>query len=425
MTKNNRIQEQAKLSTKTITSRAKYASYEMMTIKEPVRNKALFEMADALEKHMDEILAANRADMDRARERGKNSQFLDRLELTQQRISQMARGVRDLAALPDPIAEMEDVRTLPNGLLIGKQRVPLGCIAIIYEARPNVTADSISLCVKSANAVILRGGSDAIDSNRVIADIMRSAAVQCGIPADAIGFVDDVSRQSATELMHSVGDVDVLIPRGGKELIQAVVREATVPVIQTGAGVCHVYVDDRADTEMACRIIVNAKCSRPSVCNAAETLLVHRDIAERFLPGCAAALRENGVELRGCERTRQIVPDMLPADETDWATEYGRLILSVRIVDSLEDAVSHIRKYGTGHSECIVTQEISHADVFTKTVDAAAVYVNASTRFTDGFEYGLGAEIGISTQKLHARGPMGLRELTSYKYIVIGSGQVR
>lgn len=413
------------MTTLEIVRAAKEASRTTAMFSGTLRNQALCAMAVALREHCDAILAENARDMEHAREKGKAEAFLDRLLLTEARVAAMADGVRSVASLPDPLGQMQDVSTRPNGLVIGKRRVPLGCVAIIYEARPNVTADSIALCLKSGNAVVLRGGSEAICSNTAIANVMREAAKKCGVPGEAIGLIEDTTRQSAQELMHADGLVDVLIPRGGRGLIDSVVKEASVPVIQTGAGVCHVYVDATADADMACDIIVNAKCSRPSVCNAAETLLVHRAIARFFLPQCLARLVEEGVEIRACEKTRQLFPELAAASEEDWATEYGELILSVKIVDSLEDAVDHIAKYGTGHSEAIVTQELACAQRFLDLVDAAAVYVNASTRFTDGFEFGYGAEIGISTQKLHARGPMGLEALTSYKYIVIGSGQIR
>ncbi len=404
---------------------AKNAARSCALLSENTRRGILLAMADALLSNMESILKANALDMARAKEAGRNSQFLDRLMLSEDRIRSMAQGVRDVANLPDPLCGMRDVVTRPNGLTIAKKPVPLGVVAIIYEARPNVTADSIALCVMSANAVVLRGGSEAIDSNRAIAGVMIEAANAAGMPQGAIALIEDTSRESAQQLMHMNGLIDVLIPRGGKGLIDSVVREATVPVIQTGAGVCHVYVDATADVQMATNIIVNAKCSRPSVCNAAETLLVHRAIARFFLPDCLTRLLQEGVELRGCEKTRMIIPELAQATEEDWETEYGQLILSVKIVDSLQEAVEHITRYGTGHSETIVTQDLAKAQEFTNMVDAAAVYVNASTRFTDGFEFGFGAEIGISTQKLHARGPMGLSALTSYKYIVLGSGQVR
>ena len=413
------------MTTEQMVGLAKKASQTMAVLSAQVRTQALHAMADALLAHDSEILQANQTDMETAREAQRSQQFLDRLMLDKTRIKAMADGVRAVAALPDPLGHIDQGVTRPNGLVICKKTVPLGCVAIIYEARPNVTADSIALCMKSGNSVVLRGGSEAFSSNNAIARVMRDAAAQVGVPADAICLVQDTSRQSANCLMHLNGLVDVLIPRGGKGLIDAVVREASVPVIQTGAGVCHVYVDATADVEVAYSILENAKCSRPSVCNAAETLLVHRAIARFFLPQCVSRLVAAGVEVRGCEKTCALAPQAVPASERDWSSEYGALILSVKVVDSLEDAVTHIARYGTGHSEAIVTQELSAAQRFLDMVDAAAVYVNASTRFTDGFEFGLGAEIGISTQKLHARGPMGLEALTTYKYLVIGNGQVR
>ena len=413
------------MTTEQLVRLAKEASQTMAMLPAQARVQALHAMADALLAHDEEILQANRTDMDAARAAQRSQQFLDRLMLDKARIKAMADGVRAVAALPDPLGHIDQGVTRPNGLVICKKTVPLGCVAIIFEARPNVTADSIALCVKSGNAVVLRGGSEAFGSNDAIARILRDAAAGVGVPAEAICLVSDTSRESAKCLMHLNGLIDVLIPRGGKGLIDAVVREASVPVIQTGAGVCHVYVDATADVEMAYSILENAKCSRPSVCNAAETLLVHRAIARFFLPQCVARLVDAGVQVRGCEKTCALAPQAVPADEEDWACEYGALILSVKVVDSLEDAVAHIARYGTGHSEAIVTQEVSAAQRFMDMVDAAAVYVNASTRFTDGFEFGLGAEIGISTQKLHARGPMGLEALTTYKYLVIGNGQIR
>ncbi|HJD23009.1 MAG TPA: glutamate-5-semialdehyde dehydrogenase [Firmicutes bacterium] len=391
------------------------------------KNKALQCMAQSLLERQEEILAANRQDMDAAAESGMAKAMLDRLSLSPSRIAGMADGLRQVAALADPVGEIVQGGLRPNGLRIEKTRVPLGVVGIIYEARPNVTSDAAALCLKAGNAVILRGGKEALRSNAAVADALRDGLASAGLNPDAVQLVRDTSRETANAMMRLHGVIDVLIPRGGAGLIRAVVENATVPVIETGVGNCHIYVDRDADIAMAARITVNAKASRPSVCNAAETLLVHEEIAPRALPVIAKALEEAGVQLRGCERTREILADpaVLPATEEDWATEYLDYILAVRVVPSLEAAAEHIAAYGTGHSECIVTDSHAAAERFTAAVDAAAVYVNASTRFTDGEEFGMGAEIGISTQKLHARGPMGLRELTTTKYIVYGSGQIR
>lgn len=391
------------------------------------KNKALQCMAQSLLERQEEILAANRQDMDAAAESGMAKAMLDRLSLSPSRIAGMADGLRQVAALADPVGEIVQGGLRPNGLRIEKTRVPLGVVGIIYEARPNVTSDAAALCLKAGNAVILRGGKEALRSNAAVADALRDGLAAAGLSPDAVQLVRDTSRETANAMMRLHGVIDVLIPRGGAGLIRAVVENATVPVIETGVGNCHIYVDRDADIAMAARITVNAKASRPSVCNAAETLLVHEEIAPRALPVIAEALKAAGVQLRGCERTREILADpaVLPATKEDWATEYLDYILAVRVVPSLEAAAEHIAAYGTGHSECIVTDSHAAAERFTAAVDAAAVYVNASTRFTDGEEFGMGAEIGISTQKLHARGPMGLRELTTTKYIVYGSGQIR
>ena len=404
---------------------AKKAAAKLAVVGTAVKNAALLAMADALEAKQEKILAANALDMESAAAKGMKSSMLDRLKLTPERISGMADGLRQVAGLADPIGNVIDGKTLPNGLKITKVRVPLGVIGIIYEARPNVTADAAGLCLKSGNAVILKGGSEAMNSNKAVAEILAAAAEPKGIPAGAIQFIDTSDRQAVTDLIHLNGLVDVVIPRGGAGLIQAVVRNASVPVIETGAGVCHTYVDKSADVDMAVQIAFNAKVQRPSVCNAMETLLVHKDIAAEFLPAMLAVYNASGVEVRGDEAVQQYSGQVVPAVEEDWSTEYGDLRLSVKVVDSIEEAMEHIAKFGTGHSECIVTNDYSQAQLFQSTVDAAAVYVNASTRFTDGNEFGFGAEIGISTQKLHARGPMALPELTSTKYLINGSGQVR
>lgn len=404
---------------------AKQAAAKLAVTSTAVKNAALLAMAAALEEQQAEILAANERDMTAAAAKGMKKSMLDRLKLTAERISGMADGLRQVAGLADPVGNVIDGKTLPNGLHITKIRVPLGVIGIIYEARPNVTADAAGLCLKSGNAVILKGGSEAMESNKTVAAILAQAAEGAGIPAGSIQFIDTSDRQAVQDLIHMNGLVDVVIPRGGAGLIQAVVRNASVPVIETGAGVCHTYVDKDADVEMAMKIAFNAKVQRPSVCNAMETLLVHKDIADKFLPMMLMMYNSSAVEIRGDKAVQEYSGQVHPATEEDWSTEYGDLRLSVKIVDSIEEAMAHIAKYGTGHSECIVTDNYQAAQLFQYTVDAAAVYVNASTRFTDGNEFGFGAEIGISTQKLHARGPMALPELTSTKYLINGNGQVR
>ena len=389
------------------------------------KDKALEAIADALTAHTQEILAANGEDLDAARANGMSQSLLDRLALNEKRIQGMAQGVRQVAAQPDPVGQVLEGSLRPNGLRIERVSVPLGGVGMIYEARPNVTADAAALCLKAGNAVILRGGKEAFRSNRAIAQVMRQAVESAGLPADSIQLVEDTSRASSVEMMGLTGYLDVLIPRGGAGLIRTVVENSRVPVIETGVGNCHVYVDDAADTDMAVNIIFNAKTSRPSVCNAIETVLVHKDAAQRVLPAVKAKLDEKQVEIRGCERTCQILSGCTPATEEDWSTEYLDYILAVKVVDSLDEAMDHIARYSSGHSECIVTENYAHAERFLNEVDSAAVYVNASTRFTDGGEFGLGAEVGISTQKLHARGPMGVRQLTSQKFIIRGSGQIR
>ncbi|MGX8701311.1 glutamate-5-semialdehyde dehydrogenase [Caproiciproducens sp.] len=390
------------------------------------KNTALSAMAAAIENGENEILSENEKDLKAARENGMSESLLDRLTLNPARIRGMAEGIRGVAAQTDPIGTVVGGGVRPNGLKIEQVRVPLGVIGIIYEARPNVTADAAALCLKAGNAVILRGGKEAIRSNTRIAEIMRAATEEAGLPKDSIQLVRDTSRASSVEMMQLTGMIDVLIPRGGRGLIQSVVRNSRVPVIETGSGNCHVYVDDSADIDMAANIIDNAKTSRPSVCNAIETVLVHRDIAEKALPAIKARLDGKNVEIRGCGRTREILgPGVIPAVEEDWATEYLDYILAVKVVGGIDEAIEHIARYSSGHSEAIVTKSYENAQKFTEQVDSAAVYVNASTRFTDGGEFGLGAEIGISTQKLHARGPMGANELTSTKFIISGSGQIR
>lgn len=389
------------------------------------RNAALHAMADALVQSAPAVLEANQRDLEAAANAGMPASLVDRLRLTRERIAAMAEGVRQVAALADPIGEVVEGWQRPNGLEIQRVRVPFGVIGIIYESRPNVTADAASLCLKAGNACLLRGGSEALHSNTAIVAILRQALAQAGLPEDSIQLIGTADRAAARELMRLNGLVDLLIPRGGAGLIQTVMQEATVPVIETGTGNCHTYVDATADLEMALSIAINAKCSRPSVCNAMETLLVHEVLMDEFLPPLQEAMTQRGVELRGCERTLQALPGITPATEADWETEFLDLILAVKVVDGLDEAIAHINRYGTRHSEAIVTEDYTAAQKFLREVDAACVYVNASTRFTDGFEFGFGAEIGISNQKLHARGPMGLRELTTTKYIVRGSGQVR
>lgn len=404
---------------------AKKAAAKLAVINTAVKNKALLAMANALIAQKDAVLAANAKDMEVAAAKGMRTAMLDRLKLTEQRIEGMADGLHQVAGLPDPVGNVIGGSTLANGLQVTKVRVPLGVIGIIYEARPNVTADAAGLCLKSGNAVILKGGSEAMETNKTVTAILSAAAEQAGLPVGAIQLIDTSDRQAVNDLIHMNNLVDVVIPRGGAGLIRAVVMNATVPVIQTGAGVCHTYVDASADIDMAVKIAFNAKVQRPSVCNAMESLLVHKDIAPKFMPAMLKAYFAAGVEIRGDDQVQTFSEKVVPATEQDWATEYNDLILSVKIVNSIEEAMDHIARYGTKHSECIVTNDYANAQLFQKTVDAAAVYVNASTRFTDGNEFGFGAEIGISTQKLHARGPMALPELTSYKYLICGNGQVR
>ena len=406
--------------------KAKAAARVLASSNSADRVNALVALADALEANCDYILAENEKDLEAGRCAGMSKSLLDRLALSKDRVYAMAQGARQVASFGDPIGTVLSGSVMPNGLEVTKVRVPLGVIGIIYEARPNVTADAAALCLKSGNVVILRGGKEAINSNMAVAKVMREAVESIGLPADSIQLIEDTTRQSSIELMGLTEYLDVLIPRGGAGLIKATVENAKVPVIETGTGNCHVYVDEFADMQMATDIIFNAKTSRPSVCNAIESVLVHKNIAEKVLPMIKAELDKMNVEIRGCERTKAILGDaVVPATDEDYATEFLDYILAVKVVDTIEEAIDHIAKYSTGHSECIVTDNYANANKFTKEVDAAAVYVNASTRFTDGGEFGLGAEIGISTQKLHARGPMGINELTSMKFIVKGAGQVR
>lgn len=389
------------------------------------KNRALHRAADALCGHCEEILTANQKDMETAQKNGMKEGLLDRLKLTDERIRAMAEGLQQVAELPDCIGEVLEEFDRPNGMHLKKVRVPMGVIGIIYEARPNVTADAFGLCFKTGNAVILKGGSDAIHSNLAIVKVLRASLEEGGIPADVLQLIADTDRSVTVEFMKLKQYVDLLIPRGSAGLIRSVVENSTIPVIETGTGNCHVYVDKAADPDMAAKIIYNAKTQRIGVCNACESLVVHKDIREIFLPRLAEILAPKKVEMRGDERVREILPDCTAATEEDYGTEYLDYILSLKTVDSLEEAIDHINRYSTRHSECIVTEDREAAERFLNEIDAACVYWNVSTRFTDGFEFGFGAEIGISTQKLHARGPMGLRELTSYKYTIQGSGQVR
>lgn len=404
---------------------AKAAAAFLATSGEADKNRALCAMADAIYENQDYIIKVNSEDIAAAEKNGLGEGFIERLTLTPSRIAAISKGIRQVAELADPIGTYVSRDKRPNGLEIDKIRVPLGVIGIIYESRPNVTADAAALCLKSGNACILRGGKEALGTNLALVNIMQDALIREGFPKGAVNLVEDTSRETATALMRLNKYLDVIIPRGGAGLIRAVVENATVPAIETGTGNCHVYVDKYADLSMARDIVLNAKTSRPSVCNAEEKLLVHSAVAQRFLPAMLASLREEGVEIVGCERTAQIDPSITPATEEDWGEEYLALKIGVKIVDTLEEAIAHINKYGTLHSEAIVTENVPNAQKFLKEVDAAAVYVNASTRFTDGFEFGFGAEIGISTQKIHARGPMGLTELTTTKYLIRGNGQIR
>jgi len=405
--------------------RAKAASARLAAMSRAEKDEILLAMADALEAASSEILEANRRDVEAVQQKQSSAAPVDRLLLTEARIAETAEGLRTVARLPDPVGEVLAGWRLPNGIEISKVRVPLGVVGIIYESRPNVTVDAAALCFKAGNAVILRGGSDAINSNIALVRILNEAGVKHGLPEGAIEIIETTDRAAAGQLMRLTQYVDVLVPRGGHGLIRRVKEESRVPVIETGEGNCHVDVDAAADLARAEEIVVNAKCQRPSVCNAAETLLVHRDVASEFLPKVGARLAAMGVELRGCDETRRHMSEAKPATEEDWATEFLSLVLAVKVVGGVDEAIAHINRYGTRHSEAIITQNLNNARRFTREIDAAAVYVNASTRFTDGGQFGMGAEIGISTQKLHARGPMGLPELTSYKFVIMGEGQIR
>ena len=409
----------------TLGQNAKLASRTLATTGTDKKNAALIAIAAALREKTPQILAANAIDMAAAKKNGMREALLDRLLLTAERIDGIADGVLEVVALPDPIGRFDRMSTRPNGLQIGQKRVPLGVIAFIYESRPNVTVDGAALCLKSGNAVILRGGKEAYNSNLIFTEIMRKALSDNGLPEDSVSLVSDLSRESVTELMNLTGYIDLLIPRGNAGLIDNVTQNSKVPVVQTGVGNCHIYIDESADLDMGAEIIFNAKCSRPSVCNSAETLLVDRAVAATFLPMAKVKLDSKNTELRGCAETCAILPDAKPATEEDYFTEYLDYILTIKVVSDIDEAIAHITKYGSGHSEAIITNRYNASQRFLDEIDAAAVYVNASTRFTDGGVFGLGAEIGISTQKMHARGPMGIEQLTSTKFVVYGNGQVR
>lgn len=410
---------------KEITQAARKSAGILAAIPSDIKNRALAAMAEQILTHKEYLFEENRKDCDRARENGISQAMLDRLTLTDSVINTMAQGIQDVIALPDPVGTVTSMWKRPNGLLVGRQRIPLGVIGIIYESRPNVTADAAALCLKSGNAVILRGGSEAINSNLAIASLLRAAIGENGLPETVVQVIPTTDREAVTALLSMEDDVDLIIPRGGEDLIRMVVETSRIPVIKHYKGVCHIFVDDSADIDMAVDICLNAKTQKPSVCNAMETLLIHHDIAGTFLPFIAEAMTDRGVTLRGCDRSRKILPSLDAADETDWETEYLDLILAVRIVDGIDEAMDHITKYGSLHTESIVTTDYANAQRFLREVNSSTVLVNASTRFSDGFELGLGAEIGISTTKLHAFGPMGLEELTTTKFIIYGNGQIR
>jgi glutamate-5-semialdehyde dehydrogenase len=405
--------------------RAKAASRKLATISTELKNNALFKMAAGLEKEAERLISGNRKDLTEAEKKGLSKAMIDRLTLTPERIKAMADGLREVAALPDPVGEVLGMRRRPNGMEVGKMRVPIGLIGIIYESRPNVTADSAALCLKSGNGVLLRGGSEAVHSNTAIVEVLSKAGAEAGIPDGAVSFIENPDRACVMEMLKLSGIVDLIIPRGGEGLIRMVSENSTIPVIKHDKGICHVYVDSRADLAMAEEICFNAKVQRPGTCNAMETMLVHREAAGAFLPAIIGRLKQAGVEIRACANTMAIAPGLIAATEKDWDTEYNELILNVRTVTSMEEAMDHIARHGSQHSEAIVTNDYQSAMRFQREVDASAVFVNASTRLNDGFEFGLGAEIGISTTRIHARGPMGLEELTSTKFIVLGNGQIR
>ena len=409
----------------TLGQQAKEAEIQIAQLSTKVKNEILIKSAKALLDNCQNILDINKEDVEKAKTSGVKDAFIDRLTLTEKRISDMADGLRQIASLNDPVGEFLYGKTLPNGLIIQQKRVPLGVIAIIFESRPNVTADAFGLCLKSGNAVILRGGKEAIKTNIAIVNIFKNVLKECGINENAVQIVENTSHEIANELMKAHEYIDVLIPRGSARLINTVINNSTVPCIQTGVGNCHIFVDESAKLDDAVNIIVNAKTQRPGVCNAVETLLIHKNVASSVLPNIGKELQSRNVEIRGDETVRQYIPNSIPATEEDWATEYEDYIVAIKVVEDLDEAIKHIAKYGTKHSESIITENYSNAQRFLNEVDAAAVYVNASTRFTDGGQFGFGAEIGISTQKLHARGPMGLKELTTTKYVIMGNGQVR
>lgn len=412
------------MTVKEASGRAKAAQAKFSAMQAEEKSKALRKIADAIERDCDTILQRNAIDVENARNANMKESLIDRLLLTKERISAIADAVRKIADLPDPIGEGE-MSSRPNGLKIIKKRVPIGVIGVIYEARPNVTADVSAICIKTGNAVVLKGGSDAINSNKAIVSSIKTALKDEKICEDVVTLIESTDRESVKELITQRELIDLVIPRGGAGLIKYVVNNATVPVIETGTGNCHIYVDEYADTDMAVKILLNAKTQRTGVCNAAESLLVHRKIADKFLPKAVRALEDKGVSIYGCEKTALYGENIIPAEEEDYSAEYLDLKISCKIVNSIDEAINHINKYSTGHSEAIITENYKNAEVFTELVDSAAVYVNASTRFTDGGEFGFGAEIGISTQKIHARGPMGLKEMTTYKYIVLGNGEIR
>jgi glutamate-5-semialdehyde dehydrogenase len=405
--------------------KAKMASRALANISTEIKNNALFKMAAGLEKEADKLIAENKKDLTAAEKKGLSKAMIDRLTLNPDRIKAMADGLREVAALPDPVGEVLRMWRRPNGMEVGRMRVPIGLIGIIYESRPNVTADSAALCLKSGNAVLLRGGSEAVHSNTAIVEVLSKAGAEAGIPEGAVSFIENPDRTCVMEMLKLNQCIDLIIPRGGEGLIRMVSDNSTIPVIKHDKGICHVYVDNKADFKMAEEICFNAKVQRPGTCNAMETMLVHQDVAKTFLPAIIGRMKKAGVEIRGCEKTRAIVPDIKAATDKDWDTEYNDLILNVKVVDSMEAAMEHIAAHGSQHSEAIISNDYQNARRFQREVDASAVFVNASTRLNDGFEFGLGAEIGISTNRIHARGPMGLEELTSTKFIVSGNGQIR
>lgn len=405
--------------------KAKEACIHLLRASSSQKNEVLLASASNLRKYSSDIIRENEIDIINAQKAGIKGALIDRLTLNSERIDGISAGLEQIAALEDPVGEVEEMWKRPNGLIVGRKRVPIGVIGVIYEARPNVTADVFGLCIKTGNATILRGGKEAFRSNQAIVKILRESLASCGLPSDALQLVEDTSRDSALAMMKLNEYLDILIPRGGAGLIKTVIENSTVPVIETGVGNCHVFVDESAPLKVAEDIVINSKTQRPGVCNAAESLLIHKSVADKYINPICDLLKQNGVEIRGDEKVCSLVPYALPATENDWYTEYLDLIISVKVVSSVEEAIEHINKYGSRHSEAIVTENYTNAQKFLEEVDAAAVYVNASTRFTDGFMFGFGAEVGISTQKLHARGPMGLRELTTIKYIIYGSGQIR